>query len=371
MSFTRTGPVAALVASGLLFGSTVPLTKAVVDGVGPAWLSFVRFAAAGLVLAVFARRSLRAAATAPVLVWGAVGYGAMALLQNDGIARTSVTHAALLIGATPVLIALLASRSRRSTVPPLAWAGFVLALAGAGLVAAGSGGASSARGDGLVMLSVLCMAAFAVAQPGLLSGRDPVAVTAAQFAAAAVLCLPAAGALEGAPPTGLGASTLVTVLALVVAGTLVPFTLFAYAQARVSAPFASAFLNLEPLVGAITGVVVFSDPYGGPQLLGGTAILAGIALSTVRLLRPPTGRPDRPQPPSALPALRPPGQSASRSRAAARTSSTVIASRAGSGSAACGSPGPHPCHSTVCGPAGGGPHQAGGVGPNSNTEGRT
>lgn len=293
MSSSRCSPVTALLAAGLCFGLTVPLTKLVVGDVGPAWLSFVRFAAAGLVLAPLARRSLRAAASPPVLAWGAVGYAAMAVLQNAGIARTSVTHAALLIGATPVLIALLASRSSRAVVPPLAWTGFVLALAGVGLVAAGNGGASSASGDGLVLLSVVCMAVFTVAQPALLAGRDPVAVTAVQLLAAALLCLPVAAAFDGTPPLDLAAGTLSNVVALVVAGTLLPYTLFAYAQARVSAPFASAFLNVEPLVGAIVGVVVFADPYGGLQLFGGTATLAGIALSTVRLLQPDGG--DRPR----------------------------------------------------------------------------
>jgi O-acetylserine/cysteine efflux transporter len=41
-----------------------------------------------------------------------------------------------------------------------------------------------------------------------------------------------------------------------VGGTLLPFTLFAYAQGRVSPEVAGAFLNLEPLVGAVAGVGV-------------------------------------------------------------------------------------------------------------------
>ena len=77
---------------------------------------------------------------------------------------------------------------------------------------------------------------------------------------------------------------VLAVVALALAGTLVPFTLFAFGQSRVSAEVAGAFLNLEPLVGAVAGVVAFGDPAGLAQIAGGMAILAGIALSSLPLL---------------------------------------------------------------------------------------
>jgi hypothetical protein len=63
----------------------------------------------------------------------------------------------------------------------------------------------------------------------------------------------------------------------------VPFTLFAWAQARISPAVAGAFLNLEPLVGVALGVAAFGDPLGVPQIVGGMAILAGIGLNAVPL----------------------------------------------------------------------------------------
>ena len=41
-------------------------------------------------------------------------------------------------------------------------------------------------------------------------------------------------------------------------------------------------MNLEPLVGATAGVVLFGNPAGVPQLIGGAAVLAGLALSALR-----------------------------------------------------------------------------------------
>ena len=53
---------------------------------------------------------------------------------------------------------------------------------------------------------------------------------------------------------------MLAAVALTACGTLLPFTLFAYGQSRVRAEVAGAFLNLEPLVGAIAGAVVFAIP---------------------------------------------------------------------------------------------------------------
>ena len=207
------------------------------------------------------------------------------MVQNAGIGRTSVTHAALLIGAVPVLVAIIAAVWYRAVARPVAWFGFAVSLGGVGLVTTGSGGGgASMAGDGLVLASLLLSAMVTVAQGRLLAGRDPIAVTAVQFLGAALGSLPVAAVSEGVPAAPAGAGVVLAVVALALAGTLLPFTLFAFGQSRVSAEVAGAFLNLEPLVGAIAGAVVFGDPVGLVQAGGGAAILAGIALSSLPLL---------------------------------------------------------------------------------------
>jgi O-acetylserine/cysteine efflux transporter len=241
----------------------------------------VRFAIAAPLLALVARGRLRAALTPTVAAAGAIGYGGVILLQNAGIERTSVSHAALIVGAVPVLVAVIAALLGRGAAGRGAWLGSLLALAGVGFVAGGGGAGTSVGGDLLVLVSVTGSAAFIVAQPGLLQGRDPTAVTAVQLGAGALAALPVALLLEGAPPAPPGAGAVVAVVALALAGTALAFSLFAWAQARVPAEFAGAFVNLEPLVGAATGAVAFHDAFGPIQVLGGAAILAGIALGAL------------------------------------------------------------------------------------------
>ena len=220
-----------------------------------------------------------------MLAWGALGYGGSVIVQNAGISRTSVTHAALLIGATPVLVAIIAAVWHRTVARPVAWVGFVVSLLGVGLVTVGGGGdGATMAGDGLVLASLFLGAAATVAQGRLLTGRDPVAVTAVQFLGAAVGALLVTVFMEGAPAAPGSPGPVLAVLALTVGGTVLPFTLFAFGQSRVSAEVAGAFLNLEPLVGAIVGAAAFGDPVGLAQVAGGAAIVAGIGLSSLPLL---------------------------------------------------------------------------------------
>jgi O-acetylserine/cysteine efflux transporter len=299
MNTNRRRAVAALIAAGLLWGTTVPLSKLALQWLQPGWLTAARFGlAAAILLCVASRNSasraqVRAACTPLLLASGAIGYGGSVVLQNAGITRTSVTHAALLIGTTPVLVAVIAALWQHAVARPVAWVGFAVSLAGVVLVAGGGGGGASAAGDGLVIASLLLGATFTVAQGRLLRGRDPVAVTAVQFVGATLAALPFSAATEGLPAAPHSLSVVLITVALA-AGTLLPFTLFAYGQSRVPPEVAGAFLNIEPLVGAVAGIVVFADPFGVAQAAGGAAIIGGIALSMLPLLRP--ARHPRPEP---------------------------------------------------------------------------
>src|SRR5215469_13112469 len=240
MNTNRRHAVAALIAAGLLWGTTVPLSKLALQWLPPGWLTAARFGlAAAVLLAAARRRGLRRAFTPAVLAAGGLGYGGSVLLQNAGIGRTSVTHAALLIGAVPVLVAIIAAVWHRTVARPVAWVGF------------------------------------------------------------AVGALPVAALTEGAPAVPGGAGPVLAVLALAAGGTLLPFTLFAFGQSRVSAEVAGAFLNLEPLVGAIAGAVAFGDPVGLTQAGGGVAIVAGIGLSSLPLLSSRRTAPGQTAPPAA------------------------------------------------------------------------
>ncbi len=288
--------ILALAAAGALWGLTVPLSKLALGWLTPAWLTAARFMLAAPALALVGRRGLRAAATPSIAAAGALGFGAVVMLQNAGIERTSVSHASVLVGAVPVLVALFAAGAVRAGVGSenagpgrIGWGGYALAIAGVALVAEGGGGGSTMLGDALVLASAVLSAAFITLQPRLLAGRDAAAVTAVQLAAGALFAIPVAALSGPLPHAPASAGPLAALLALAVAGTLLPFWLFAYGQAQVPASLAGAFVNLEPVIGAAVGWLAFGNPAGAGQLLGVAAVIAGIGLSALprRSLRRP------------------------------------------------------------------------------------
>jgi O-acetylserine/cysteine efflux transporter len=163
MNLDRRTAVAALAAAGLLWGTTVPVTKLALEWLPPGWLTVARFGLAAAVLFAAVRFRVRAACSPAVLAWGALGYGGSILVQNAGITRTSVSHAALLVGATPVLVAVIAAVWHRRVAHPVAWMGFAVSFVGVVLVAAGGGGGATFTGDGLVLASLVSSASFTVA----------------------------------------------------------------------------------------------------------------------------------------------------------------------------------------------------------------
>jgi O-acetylserine/cysteine efflux transporter len=283
MTTTRNRALIALAAAGLLWGTSVPLSKAALTGFGPAWLTVIRFAVAGVILLALFRPRLRGNVSPALMFAGALGYGGCIVVQNLGLTRTSVTHAALLIGAVPVIVAVLAVFFDGARIRLAAWAGFGLSLAGIAVVAGAGGGDASLTGDGLVLLSVLIGSVFTLVQARMLPGRDVIAVSAAQFLASAALIAPIAAVTEGLPtpgPAGWPTSALLATAALATIGTVLPYTLFALGQTGVPAQIAGAFLNLETLVAALFGATLFGEPIAIGQLVGAAGLLGGIYLST-------------------------------------------------------------------------------------------
>ena len=192
--------ILALIAAGSLWGVTVGLSKLSLRWLDPSWLTAMRFLVAAPVLAVFGRRALREAFTPRVLGSGALGYGVVLLLQNAGIEHTSVSHAAIIVGVLPVVVALVAAGLGTGGTSPLTWLGYAVALVGIMLVAKGGGGGATVSGDMLVFGSVVMSGIFIAVQPRLLKGRDAAAVTAVQFAAAAGIVAAGCAAQRRASP---------------------------------------------------------------------------------------------------------------------------------------------------------------------------
>src|SRR6266568_139488 len=94
MNADRRRAFVALTAAGVLWGTTVPLSKLALGWLPPGWLTLARFSIAAAILMPAARGRLRRACRPAVLASGALGYGGAVIVQNAGITPTSVSPAA-------------------------------------------------------------------------------------------------------------------------------------------------------------------------------------------------------------------------------------------------------------------------------------
>lgn len=296
---SRTG-VAALITAAACWGSavvTVTLAARSLTTIGITLIE-VTAAAVALGLALLARRTALPRPTLLLFVAGLLEPGSAYLLINAGVARTSATHAALLIGTESVFVVLALALVTRRPPRPQAVAGLVVCVTGTALLADGGGGAATVLGDALVLLGVLAATGYVVVATRLSTALDPLALTGYQFLFGWLAMLPIVGAVvitDGG--SFVGRPALPDVLAAALTGLLgsaLAFFLYNWALSRVSASLAGASLALIPVFGVAFSVLLLDEPITPRTAAAGIAVLAGIVLTQAGRLRTRPGHPVRP-----------------------------------------------------------------------------
>lgn len=286
---SRAGASALLVLVMVVWGASVPVSKAAVAEVPPLLLAWLRFALAALLLwpAYRARRRAGAPAVArgTALGLGLTGIALYYLGYNVGLLYTSATHAALIQSATPAVTLVLAAAWLRERFTLAAVAGFALSIAGVLMIVSGRTAGAHAP-DPLLGNALIVGAVFAWAVYTILAKRaahlDPLVVTVATSVAGVVLLTPAIlieyalGARAAVTATGAAA-----VLYLGVIASALGYALYGAALRTLGAAQASAYINLLPVVAVASAYVMLGEKIDLRTLLGGLAVLAGVALATL------------------------------------------------------------------------------------------
>jgi drug/metabolite transporter (DMT)-like permease len=291
-----TAPEWILLVANVVYGSSYVTTRLVLDDVPPATLAFARVTLGAAVLWPLARwvapeaaRRLRRGDYSRLAAMGLAGFAGAFAAFHWGLALSTATNAALLITVEPIALILLAPvwLGERLTRREVLGAGFTLAGA-AVVVLNGLPGltiqlAPHWRGDLLLILSGLAYASYSLFGREVLARHPALPVTAWSMAWAAAGMLPLAALewLSGSrlawTPTAVW-GTLYLALVMTALGYLV----WNYALERVSAPRVAVFINLQPLVGALLGVVWLGEPVTGFTVAGGALALAGLSLTVRR-----------------------------------------------------------------------------------------
>jgi drug/metabolite transporter (DMT)-like permease len=242
-----------------------------------AHMVLLRFGTAALAALPFALATAEARALfrSPTVLAAGVLYGIAFLVQFEGLARTSVALAALLIGAMPALIAI-CGWALGERIVRAAWAGVAAATVGAALIAGRPGDAGTPVGVALSLVALLIFLAWLVVLRRAPTPRSAMAVPAATIIVATVAIAPVAFVMHGAPPIQhVSAGAWLGILGQGVLSTLLATACWQYGLARVGSATAGVFVNIEPLMGAAIGVLLFGDRLTLGLAAGGVLILAG------------------------------------------------------------------------------------------------
>ncbi len=271
----------ALAMAGLCWGLGFPTGKLILTQMDAAHMVLLRFVVAALAAAPFALRrpEVRALFRSPVVLLAGVLYGVAFMVQFEGLAHVSVTVAALLVGAMPALIAV-SAKVLGEKVSPASWGGVAAATLGAALIAGKPDGASSPLGVALSIGALFLFLAWLLTLRRAPKAPNAMAIPAVSIIVAAATVLPIAFFMHGPPKLALSAPVWAAILAQGVLATLLATAAWQFGAARVGAASAGVFINIEPLIGACCGVLLFGDRLT-PFLLAGGCLIIGGSLAVV------------------------------------------------------------------------------------------
>jgi drug/metabolite transporter (DMT)-like permease len=285
-----------LAAAGCLWGTGFVFGKWALTELSVGHLVLYRFLFAAIGFAPITWRALRASETriarqdfSLIFVAALLGVPVQFLIQFAGLARTTVSHASLMVGALPVLLAAGSAIFVRERVTPGRWLALFASMVGAALIAFGAttgeaGDNASLAGDLLVGLSLLTAVVWILISQRLMkSGRySPVNASAYVITIGALMLAVWVIGTEGFPSVHLSPRTWACVIASGLLATTVTTYFWNWGLARVPASQAGVFLNLEPVVGAILGVVLLHDILGPYAILGGVLVIGAAVFVAVR-----------------------------------------------------------------------------------------
>ena len=284
--------------AGGLWGTGFYFGRLALNEMSVEWMVLYRFlfASAGMLpIALSQRVRLTRWEVWILLISAAFGIPIQFLLQFHGLALTTVSHASLMVGSMPVLLAAAAAIFAGERLDWLGWVALTGSTIGVGLIVLGGSrgpatrGEPSLEGDLLVIASLVLALAWILLSKKLMKTHSPMVVTsysilsgtlmlaAITFGSWMVRPLVDGGALEVVP---FGAVSRTAWIALGISGLLCTATttlLWNWGIHHVPASRAGVFLNIEPALGSLLGVRLLGE-HLGPFAWGGGVLIWGAAV---------------------------------------------------------------------------------------------
>jgi drug/metabolite transporter (DMT)-like permease len=220
------------------------------------------------------------------------------LVQYQGLVLTTVSHASLMVGSMPVLLAAGAALFAGERLDWFGWLALFVSTLGAAMLVLGGGSGNryeqpSLAGDLLVLASMVIALAWILLSKKLMEAHSPTVVTAYTIlAGTAMLMIWVLAPLavfplthRNPPPLPFAHISAAAWAALAISGIMCTATttlLWNWGIHQVPASRAGVFLNIEPALGSVLGVELLGERLGPYAWLGGALILAAALALTLR-----------------------------------------------------------------------------------------
>jgi drug/metabolite transporter (DMT)-like permease len=288
--------------AGCLWGTGFYFSRLALNEMSVEYMVLYRilFACLGVLpVALVCRWRFSGAEMRTLLLSAAFGIPISCLIQFSGLARTTVSHASLMVGAMPVMLGVAATLFAGERLDRIGWMALCGSTIGAALLTMGGShgahtrGQPSLTGDLLVLVSLLAALAWILLSKKLMLTHSPSVVSAYTILVGGAMLLPwvlgpwlltPLTHAKVAPPP-FAAISLTAWGALAFSGlfcTAVTTLLWNWGIHHVPASRAGVFLNIEPALGSWLGVQLLGEHLGAFAWVGGGLILAAAVTLTTR-----------------------------------------------------------------------------------------
>jgi drug/metabolite transporter (DMT)-like permease len=260
------------------WGSSFPLTKALLDRMSALNFLAVRFTLAALLMVVVFYPAMRRLSRQALIrgLWLGLAYGIAQILQTIGLQYTPASISGFITGMYVVLTPLCAAVLLRSAIGARVWVG--AGIATLGLAILGLNGLSIGFGEAITLSSALIYALHIVGLSAWSQAREALGLASVQMVVTAAVSVLAALVFEGGitlPTTGF--DWLAIIYMAVVSGA-VAMIVQSWAQAHLAPSRAAITMATEPAWAALFSITFLGEALTWRMAVGGSLMLAAMVI---------------------------------------------------------------------------------------------
>jgi drug/metabolite transporter (DMT)-like permease len=213
---------------------------------------------------------------------GAIGTFLYQLCFVAAVKRTSVGNGSLIIGVSPIVIAVLSAIVGHERIRPVRWLGIAVAMAGLYLVV-GHGvdlSPETLRGDALMMGGVICWAVYSVASQSILKRHSPLLVIGLTFSiGASMYVLTMAPILVHVDWSVISGFSWFLMLASALLALNLSYWIWYTGLQKLGGSRTSVYSYMTPIVAMAVAAIWLDEPIAANQIAGAGAIMGGLLIT--------------------------------------------------------------------------------------------